>query len=1353
MKIPEYIVGLDIGTDSCGYVATDFKNNLLHVHGKTAIGARLFIDRQHVANRNPAANRRGFRTTRRRLKRRKWRLGLLQEIFETDSDILKDDQYFFARMKESGLSSKDTRKQYHSIIFKNKKQETDFYNNYPTIYHLRNKLMTEDKQFSLTEIFIALHHIVKYRGNFLKAGESIENYKARQIDVKDVIEKLQTQFEALNIEIQFNIDKANEVQNILVDSEKYKSDKQKEIKKLLVTKIADKQQNKTNEAIAAEITNAILGYKTKFEKIFAVTDIQDKTNWEFKLTDSDVDSKIEKLFENLSAEQQEVFITINELYSAVMLNEIVPSGMTLSQSMIQKYDEHKNDLKLLKTVISSIDTEKGKKLQESYDHYVNNRHASSKNLKSIDKDEFYKQIKTVLKNIDSNEAKTILVRVEQDSFMPKQRTNRNGVIPYQIHQIELDKIIENQGEYYPFLKQENPIESHRKQAPYKLDELLRFRVPYYVGPMVTSKVQKQTSGADFAWMIRKENGRITPWNFEDKVDKDASATKFIKRMTTKDTYLFAEDVLPVASLLYQKFTVLNELNNIKINGHKLEPSQKMNIYEDLFKNGKTVTVSTKTLKNYWRQNYTTEISKIDGMVDKIHFISKLESYHFLKNILGSIVDEQDKKKDLEQILEYSTVFEDAEIYQRKLKNISWLTPEQIKKLVKKHYKGWGRLSKKLLTKITDQNGQNIIQLLEDTTSNFQQIVNKPEFQEKIAQTNAEIIKDNKSDVVEDILGDAYTSPANKKAIRQVMKVVDDIVKACHHQAPKQIAIEFAREPDSKMQGKLTKSKYRKLQNLYKTIANELSNSKELSAQLENSKDSISKDKYYLYFTQAGRDVYTGKPIPIDQIHNYEIDHILPQSFIKDDSMSNRVLVAKAVNNSKSDNVPLKLYGQNIVPGQNITIKQLWKEWKDLGLITNRKYNNLCTDPDHIDKFQKMGFINRQLVETSQIIKLVATILQSKYPDTEIIVVKASANHKLREQFDLYKSREVNDYHHAIDAYLTTIVGNYLYQVYPKLRRLFVYGQYQRFNSDAETNKKIYQNARVHDFLGALLNSKNDEIKDTFGNVKFNREDIINKLKRAYAFKYMNISRETYIASGALYDQTIYSPKEKKPESLIQKKKDLPTEIYGGYTSKQIAYMSLVKIKNTYKVVNVPVLAIAEIKKLSKNNYNDEFKEILFRENTSLKDKKFKILIKKIPKEQVVKVGKKRFSIVSATESHNIMQMVLSEQAMRTVTDHFLPTDNQMDMLTNAYDEILDKIDKYLPLYKNKAGYKNLLAAKEQFLQLSVEERKQKLKQILSDIHDTKGDFRSRSIPLNKDAVLVYKSPTGLFEKRVKISEL
>ena len=149
----DYIVGLDIGTDSCGWVAMDFQNTILRMHGKTAIGSRLFEEGKS------ASDRRSFRTTRRRIKRRKWRLKLLEEIF--DPYMTKIDPYFFARLKESGLSPLDQRKVASSIVFSNSSDDQKFYKKYPTIYHLRYKLMTEDRKFDLREIYLAIHHIVK----------------------------------------------------------------------------------------------------------------------------------------------------------------------------------------------------------------------------------------------------------------------------------------------------------------------------------------------------------------------------------------------------------------------------------------------------------------------------------------------------------------------------------------------------------------------------------------------------------------------------------------------------------------------------------------------------------------------------------------------------------------------------------------------------------------------------------------------------------------------------------------------------------------------------------------------------------------------------------------------------------------------------------------------------------------------------------------------------------------------------------------------------------------------------------------------------------------------------------------
>lgn len=1299
---------------------------------------------------------------------------LLEEFF--DPYIAKVDPYFFARLKESGLSPLDKRKNVSSIVFPTAAEDKKFYDDYPTIYHLRYKLMTEEEKFDLREVYLAIHHIIKYRGNFLY-NTSVKDFKASKIDVKSSIEKLNELYEnlGLDLNVEFNISNTAEIEKVLKDKQIFKRDKVKKIAELFAIKTDNKEQSKRIKDISKQVANAVLGYKTRFDTIALKEISKDElSDWNFKLSDIDADSKFEALMGNLDENEQAILLTIKELFNEVTLNGIVEDGDTLSESMINKYNDHRDDLKLLKEVIENhIDRKKAKKLALAYDLYVNNRHGqllqAKKKLGKIkpgSKEDFYK---VVNKNLDdSRVSKEIKKKIELDSFMPKQRTNANGVIPYQLHQLELDKIIENQSKYYPFLKELNPVSSHLKEAPYKLDELIRFRVPYYVGPLISlnesTKDIQTKKNQNFAWMIRKEDGQITPWNFDQKVDRIESANKFIKRMTTKDTYLFGEDVLPANSLLYQKFTVLNELNNIRINGKRISVDLKQEIYENLFKKHTTVTV--KKLENYLKENHNLVKVEIKGLADEKKFNSGLTTYNRFKNlnIFDNQIDDLKYRKDFEKIIEWSTIFEDKSIYKEKLRSIDWLNEKQINALSNVRLQGWGRLSKKLLAQLHDHNGQTIIEQLWDSQNNFMQIVTQADFKDAIAKANQNLLV---ATSVEDILNDAYTSPANKKAIRQVIKVVDDIVKAASGKVPKQIAIEFTRDADENP--KRSQTRGGKLQKVYKDLSTELASKAIAEGLNEAIKDKkLVQDKYYLYFMQLGRDAYTGESINIDEIQKYDIDHILPQSFIKDDALDNRVLVSKAVNNDKSDNVPVKLFGNEMAGNLGITIRKMWEEWKNIGLISKTKYNNLLTDPDHINKYESAGFIRRQLVETSQIIKLVSTILQSRYPNTEIITVKAKYNHYLREKFDLYKSREVNDYHHAIDAYLSAICGNLLYQNYPNLRPFFVYGQYKKFSSDPDKEKEIFNKTRKFSFISQILKNKSE-----------NSKEIAEKLKRAYQFKYMLVSRETETKDQEMFKMTVF-PRE-TPGNLIPKKKGMATEIYGGYTKNSDAYMVIVKIdkkkETEYRILGIPTRELVNLKKAEKeDHYESYLKEILapriLYNKNGKRDKKitsFEIVKSKIPYKQVIQDGDKKFMLGSSTYVYNAKQLTLSTESMKAITNNFDKDSDENDALIKAYDEILDKVDKYLPLFDINAFRKKLHSGREKFVELSLEDKKDIILKVLIGLHDNPatsdlktlgfsstelGKMQKNSgIVLSGNAKLIYQSPTGLFKKSVKISDL
>ncbi|MEL1196709.1 hypothetical protein AADX85_16755, partial [Staphylococcus epidermidis] len=72
-----------------------------------------------------------------------------------------------------------------------------------------------------------------------------------------------------------------------------------------------------------------------------------------------------------------------------------------------------------------------------------------------------------------------------------------------------------------------------------------------------------------------------------------------------------------------------------------------------------------------------------------------------------------------------------------------------------------------------------------------------------------------------------------------------------------------------------------------------------------------------------------------------------------------------MNRSKADQVPTDFTSVEL--GQKMQLQ--WEQMLRAGLITKKKYDNLTLNPDHIRKYAMKGFINRQLVETRQVIKL------------------------------------------------------------------------------------------------------------------------------------------------------------------------------------------------------------------------------------------------------------------------------------------------------------------------------------------------------------------------------------------------
>lgn len=158
----EYYLGLDMGTGSVGWAVTDSEYHVLRKHGKALWGVRLF------ESASTAEERRMFRTSRRRLDRRNWRIEILQEIFA--EEISKKDPGFFLRMKESKYYPEDKRdingncpELPYALFVDDDFTDKDYHKKFPTIYHLRKMLMNTEETPDIRLVYLAIHHMMKHR--------------------------------------------------------------------------------------------------------------------------------------------------------------------------------------------------------------------------------------------------------------------------------------------------------------------------------------------------------------------------------------------------------------------------------------------------------------------------------------------------------------------------------------------------------------------------------------------------------------------------------------------------------------------------------------------------------------------------------------------------------------------------------------------------------------------------------------------------------------------------------------------------------------------------------------------------------------------------------------------------------------------------------------------------------------------------------------------------------------------------------------------------------------------------------------------------------------------------------------
>lgn len=1336
-KAQDYFLGLDMGTDSLGWAVTDTAYNLLKTGGKAMWGVHLFDSGK------TAEERRAFRTARRRTERNRQRIELLRELFS--EEICKVDENFFARLDESKFYEEDKRVAGKYTLFNDVTYtDKEYHRDYPTIYHLRSALLHSDEQFDIRLLYLAVAHILKHRGHFLMEGQTLE----RATDFAPIFADLMNTLEDSDISVSCSDSQA--VADVLKDKSITVTDKKRTLYALFGA--TEKQQKSVCDALA--------GGSVKLSVLFADESLDDceVPKFDFKGGIEDKEAQLESALQD----RMGLLLKLKAVYDWSVLADVLDGHEYLSDAKVATYEQHKNDLKVLRAVFRKYAPNEYNKMfrsdKEKYNYCAYTGHPSKKGEAVVDKrnvlqEDFCKFALKLLGDFTpATPAETDLkAKLQAGTALPKQATKDNSVLPYQIHLRELQVILDHSKQHYAFLN----TEQDGTTVADKIIKLMTFRIPYYVGPL------NPTHGN--AWIVRKETGKIYPWNFDDKVDKIKSAEQFIQRMTNFCTYLVGEKVLPKESVLYSKFVIYNQLNSIAVDGQKLPPALKNALFQDLFlQPDRAQKVTVKRLQNYlFSKGYCEKSAEITGLDGEVR--GTMKSYIELRKILGDKVNDTQMTEEI--IYQITVLGESKKLLQVFLQRTfgDRLSAEEMHNLLRLNYSGWGNLSETFLTgiyHIDKATGEavSILSALENTTDNLMQLLSgKYGFTDAVnlfnADKNGQITAANAGQAVDELA----VSPSVKRSIRRTLAVIKEITKVMGH-APKRIFLEVARGPAESQKNQRTQSRKQALLDCYAACKREES---ALFEALDKApEDTLRKDKLYLYYTQLGRCMYSGEPIDLADLLNdknnynkYDIDHIYPHSKTKDDSLQNRVLVQRVLNEEKGDTYP--------VPSsmRNAKTVALWKRLLELNLISKEKYYRLMrTTP--LSAEELAGFIARQLVETRQSSKATAQLLAQLYPNSEVVYSKAKNVSEFRTEFKFDKCRSVNDYHHAKDAYLNIVVGN-VYHV--------------KF-----TNNPVW----------FLKSGEDYSLKCVFKHpVQRGGEtawlpdgSYIATVRKTMAKNNILFTRYATEQKGAFFDQ---QPVKKGSGQMPLKTGDprlADFQKYGGYNKVAGAYFALVR--HTLKGKSVKTFEFVPVYKAKYFEQHPEALLPYFAE--TLQDPE--ILLPKVKINTLFSVDGFKMHLSGRTGSQlvfrNANQLVLSEQqyAYFHRIDKWIEQNKKaksiqpISYLRNLtkednleiYDTLYQKLCNTVYSKKLSAQKKNLEQCREKFLQLSLEEQCIFLSNILkmfqcnSSTADLKlcgggGDagkvYLSSNITKFTDIKLIFQSVTGLFENELDLASL
>lgn len=493
-----------------------------------------------------------------------------------------------------------------------------------------------------------------------------------------------------------------------------------------------------------------------------------------------------------------------------------------------------------------------------------------------------------------------------------------------------------------------------------------------------------------------------------------------------------------ASYTAQEYNVLNDLNNLTINGRKLEENEKHEIVERI-KSSNTINMR-KIISDCMGENIDDFAgARIDKSGKEI--FHKFEVYNKMRKALLEIgIDISNySREELDKIGYIMTINTDKEALMEAFQE-SWIgLPEEVKQCfidMRKSngalFNKWQSFSLKIMNELIPE---MYAQPKEQMTLLTEMGVTKGT-QEEFAGLKY---------IPVDVVSEDIFNPVVRRSVRISFKILNAVLKK--YKALDTIVIEMPRDRNSEEQKKRIndsqKLNEKEMEYIEKKLAvtygiklspSDFSSQKQLSLKLK------------LWNEQDGRCLYSGKTIdPNDIINNpqlFEIDHIIPRSISFDDARSNKVLVYRSENQKKGNQTPYYYlthsHSEWSFEQYKATVMNLSK--KKEYAISRKKIQNLLYSEDITKMDVLKGFINRNINDTSYASRLVLNTIQNFFmandADTKVKVIKGSYTHQMRSNLKLDKNRDESYSHHAVDAMLIGY-SELGYEAYHKLQGEFI----------------------------------------------------------------------------------------------------------------------------------------------------------------------------------------------------------------------------------------------------------------------------------------------------------------------------